>query len=1464
MHLRSNLLSFFAVILIQPCLLAQQLDSRHWLQTETDKLRKGAEGPIEALQLRARLLRQLMRDEPGRARQMMIPSDGRARLLQRMPNAAELIESEGRWDGELSSLAIDDFEHGSARFEHFFRIEDRRFRLSSSIPLAPLSCGQEASVTGFRLGDSLLATEVLPSAQAASACTVTGELKTAVILASLPSVPLPSNVTPAFVQAAFFGESGRSVDGFYRDASYGKTRITGNVFGPYVLDSDYPCSDFDSLTNAAMRAADAFVDFRLYNRIIVVSPRSGSCAIGMGTVGCASFSTPGDGSFMASLTFMGADYLTTSDAIVNLASHEMGHNLGLGHANTRDYSDVPLGGVGTSGNDVEYGDIYDVMGLSYSVNGEFVLGHFNAQHKMQLGWLTSGTDYAEVESSGSYLLSPFSAIGGKKAVRVRRGIGINEWLWLEYRQPVGLYDSTLSLYSPSAYAGALVHHERPLDYVGETYLLDYFPAGTPNDFRTAPLTPGIVWNDPYTDLSLQTFASGSNLEVMVTYRPGGCTFILEPSSMIVPAIGGRFWFDVATGALCNFQAAAPDAFVVLDPGSGGTGSKRLYFTVSSNGRTERSATITVGGSTFHLTQEPMSYGVALDPASVTVDAKGGTGAINVTITGESVTWMASSNASWLQPNRGVGGPGSGSLSYAFAPNLGPAPRRAKLRVAGNVVTVTQVGNPDSGAGRLSTIAGLTPAGFGDVPALEASFSSGLWRFDMDAQGNIYLMESSIHRIRKITTDGKVEVLAGNGLPGSTGDGGPARSAKVLEYGDRGGIAVDAAGNVFFTDSGRLRKISTDGIISTARDGIGYPNSMALGPDEAFYFVYSAENRIRKLTPQGQVIPFAGTGDPGAGGDGGNALNAQIEGAFAIAVNASGRVYVSQTGKYNLVRMIDTDGIISTVAGTPTQGSRDEGPATQFKLSYPQGLVFDNSGNLIIVEHTAILWRVSNGMIQRLAGNNGCVTSSPDGTSIATADLAISDWAGFFANGEYVFFDGTRSTFRKVNLQGVLGTYAGGSTSIGDGGPALSAAIQTEMGKLLSDDSGNLYFTDTYNRRVRRISPAGTVSTIAGTGVYRRNLPADGIRAVDTELDCAYAIAFGPTGELYIGEGGLVRKIQADGTMARVFGQYIFGDDGDGGPALLARTGWVESMAFDLQGNLLVGASYASTDGNGVLSDISRVRKISVSGTISAFAGTGQRGESGDGLQAVNAQLWEVHDIAVDPLGNTYLAQGIYSGSLRKVDAGGIISTVLNDHKQPISASGVTTDIEGALYYSNSSGIFRLAPSGKQHVLAQSSASGDSSEGASSLQARLFNPSGLLLDDQGNLLFVEDDAGRIRKITFGFTLSQSELAVDATGGGSSLQVTAPTSESSWIPLSSAAWLQILQSGNRLGDGIVFFTVDENLTTQPRWAVLTIGDQLVLIRQDARVQGDRPARKASPAGMSSRRDRSREPQNSHRDH
>ena len=605
MNLKSGFVSLIAFLLIHPCLFAQASATPQWLETTTNKLREGAVAPAEVLQLRARLMQQAMINEPDRVRELMLHRNERQRLLQRMPGAAEWIESEGRWDGEIYSIAVDDFDNHSARLEQFLSTRDRRFRLSSSPPLAPLSCSRKASVAGFRIGAYILATEIIQSGPEVSVCASTGEQNTAVILVSMPSVPLPSNVTKAFLQEAFFGENGRSVANFYSEASYGKTWLSGSVFGPFELDSDYPCSDVESLVNAAIQAADAFIDFQGYNRVIVVSPRSESCAIGRGTIGCTSLSTSGDGSFTASWVFLGADYLTNSDAVVSVAGHEMGHSLGLMHANTRDYGSLPLGEVGVSGVDVEYADIYDLMGFSYRVNGQFILGHFNAQHKTQLGWLTIDSDYLDIESSGTYVLSPYSAAGGVKAVRVRRGIGINEWLWLEYRQPVGLFDSTLSLYSPAVYGGALVHHESPSNYAGETYLLDFAPDGTPNDFQDAPLPSGEGWDDPYTDLSLQTSVSDNNLEITVTYRPGGCTYLLQPSSMTIPAIGGRFWFDVVTGAQCNFQATTSDSFVVLDPESGGTGGKRVYFSVLPNGITERSAAINAGGSILSLTQEPM-------------------------------------------------------------------------------------------------------------------------------------------------------------------------------------------------------------------------------------------------------------------------------------------------------------------------------------------------------------------------------------------------------------------------------------------------------------------------------------------------------------------------------------------------------------------------------------------------------------------------------------------------------------------------------------------------------------------------------------------------------------------------------------------------------------------------------------------------------------------------------------------
>jgi sugar lactone lactonase YvrE len=192
------------------------------------------------------------------------------------------------------------------------------------------------------------------------------------------------------------------------------------------------------------------------------------------------------------------------------------------------------------------------------------------------------------------------------------------------------------------------------------------------------------------------------------------------------------------------------------------------------------------------------------------------------------------------------------------------------------------------------------------PAREASLQEPT-AIAFDGAGNLYIADRDNHAIRRVDAGGIITTVAGSGDRGFAGDDGPATEAELSRP---QGVAVDGAGNIYISDS--------------------------------------ENNRIRRVDASGVITTIAGTGQPGYSGDGGPALEATIVDPYVLVVDGGGNLLFSSSG--NVVRMIDANGIIRTVAGTGEGGlSGDEGPATQGQLSFPTGLVFDAAGNLYIGE-----------------------------------------------------------------------------------------------------------------------------------------------------------------------------------------------------------------------------------------------------------------------------------------------------------------------------------------------------------------------------------------------------------------------------------------------------------------------------------------------------------------------------------
>jgi len=323
-------------------------------------------------------------------------------------------------------------------------------------------------------------------------------------------------------------------------------------------------------------------------------------------------------------------------------------------------------------------------------------------------------------------------------------------------------------------------------------------------------------------------------------------------------------------------------------------------------------------------------------------------------------------------------------------------------------------------GTATLVAGDGKYGFaGDGSAADAARLYHPAAIATDAQGNLYIADEANNRVRMVSPTGKLTTIAGHASGGYLGDGGPAVEATLN---NPGGVAVDTYGLVYIADTGA--------------------------------------NRIRRISPEGTITTFAGTGNGGFYGDGVSARNASIDHPTAIMVDRNGYVYIADTNN-NRIRRISPDGNITTVAGStsvPGFGG-DNALAIYAQLSKPTGLAQDRAGNIYIAD-------TGNGRIRRLDKLSGIITSLP------IVDLTSPRGIAFEADDSLLIADTANQRIRRWKADGTISTIAGTGRAEfeGDGGNALQASFFNPYAVLPNAD-GTILIADYLNNRVRKLTPS---------------------------------------------------------------------------------------------------------------------------------------------------------------------------------------------------------------------------------------------------------------------------------------------------------------------------------------------------------------------------------------------------------
>ncbi len=643
----------------------------------------------------------------------------------------------------------------------------------------------------------------------------------------------------------------------------------------------------------------------------------------------------------------------------------------------------------------------------------------------------------------------------------------------------------------------------------------------------------------------------------------------------------------------------------------------------------------------------------------------------------------------------------------------------------------------------------------------------IYQVASDNFDNTYFAVPAKHIIYKRNAGtGEITEVAGSGISGYSGDGGPAILAQLNRP---QGVSVDASGNIFIADTENhcVRKVSS-GIISTvagaceqseyAGDGgpatnanarLNRPRRVFVDPLGNIYIADSSNNAIRMVDNSGIIRTVAGNGNNGYGGDGGPATLAQLSRPQGIFVDTTGNIFFADTENH-CIRLVSS-GIISTVAGVCEQNGSggDGGPAVNARLNRPRDVIADTLGNIYIADANNDKIRKMNSLqiISTVAGI-GSAGYSGDGLLATNARLDTPSGICLVSTG-IVVSDTNNNCLRQVVPGGII------TSLFAPGGLALANARGIAL-----DAIGNLYIADTDNNRIRKLGISGSVNTVAGTGAT--GFSGDGGLAISAQLQGPQGVFVDAAGNIFIADtdNNSVRKVDPFGIITTVAGisGAVGAFSGDGGPAISARLQNPHGIFVDASGNLFI----ADTGNN-------CIRKVDAAGIITTVAGIGgpNGSFSGDGGPAISARLRNPQGIFVDAAGSLFIADTDNS-RIRKVNgtAPFNINTIAGTGSSGYSGDGtlanaaqinrpqgVFVDTIGNMYIADTGNqLIRMVTGydGKIYTLAGNRSAGYNGDNQAAVRARLNGPSSLVMAARrgGLRIFISDTSNdRIRILTY---------------------------------------------------------------------------------------------------------------------